>query len=134
MAGEIGVRGLADLDRRLTQLVPQAARRAVNAALMAGGGVWEKNAKARVYTVVKKRTGNLKRNIVRRIARSEQMPTVHMGLKREAFYGYFIELGTSDFPARPFLRPAFDSSIQQIITTVADRLRKRIEIEAAKAL
>ncbi len=137
MAVEITTRGLDELNRRLTTLVPQAARRALNAALMAGGRVVVREAKARVYTVVKKRTGNLKRGIRARVARplqTQATAAVHVGVRRDAFYGMFIELGSSGHPARPFLRPAFENSIEEVVVTVAKRLRERIEIEAANAL
>lgn len=56
-----------------------------------------------------------------------------LGVGREAFYAVqFVELGTSKMPARPWLRPAFESSEDPMLQAIATELRARIEKIAAK--
>lgn len=132
MAVEVGVQGLAELERRLTQLVPKAARRALNAALMAGARIVVKEAKSKAP----KRTGNLKRNITARVARrgdTQATAAVHIGVRKDAFYWMFHELGTSQHPARPFLRPALEITHEAVVAKIAERLAQRIEIEAGRS-
>lgn len=50
-----------------------------------------------------------------------------VGPIREAFYAtQFVELGTSKMAARPWLRPAFASSQNDVLKAIADQLRKRV--------
>jgi HK97 gp10 family phage protein len=51
-----------------------------------------------------------------------------LGVGREAFYAVqFLELGTSKMPARPWLRPAFESSQDAMLQMIGDEMRKRVE-------
>lgn len=43
-----------------------------------------------------------------------------------AFYWRFIEFGTSKMPARPFMRPAFDSSRKTAQEAIKNKLRDRL--------
>src|SRR5512146_2254781 len=38
----------------------------------------------------------------------------------KAFWGYFVELGTSKMAARPFLRPAIFDNAEQIVKLIAE--------------
>jgi HK97 gp10 family phage protein len=50
-----------------------------------------------------------------------------VGPSREAFYAtQFVELGTSKMAARPWMRPAFESSVDPILREIANQLRKRL--------
>jgi HK97 gp10 family phage protein len=53
----------------------------------------------------------------------------HAGPTRKAFYGQFLEFGTSRIAAKPFMRPTWDRMGRQMIDSVADTLR----VEIAKA-
>lgn len=51
-----------------------------------------------------------------------------LGVGREAFYVVqFVELGTADMPAQPWLRPSFEESEDAMLRSIADELRQRIE-------
>lgn len=54
---------------------------------------------------------------------------VHTG---RAFYGRFIEYGTSKFPPHPWFRPATERAAPAMRTEMAKRLGKGIEREAAR--
>lgn len=51
--------------------------------------------------------------------------------KRKAFYGRFVERGTSKMPARPFLRPAYDAARDRAIAAVQSALAE--QLKASKA-
>lgn len=56
-----------------------------------------------------------------------------LGTSREAFYAtLFVELGTVNTPAQPWLRPAFEESQDPMLRRVADELRRRVEKIAKK--
>lgn len=50
----------------------------------------------------------------------------------DAFYWSFVEFGTAKIPARPFMRPAFESKKQQAIDAAIRVFRERIQLEIAK--
>jgi HK97 gp10 family phage protein len=51
-----------------------------------------------------------------------------LGTSREAFYAtLFVELGTVNTPAQPWLRPAFEESQDPMLRKIADELRARVE-------
>lgn len=47
--------------------------------------------------------------------------------KRKAFYGHFVEHGTSRMAARPFLRPAFDAMEQKALSAANALLAEQIK-------
>lgn len=51
-----------------------------------------------------------------------------------AFYGKFVEFGTSKMAAHPFMRPAFEASKQAAVTAFENALRKEVgkAVEQAK--
>lgn len=44
--------------------------------------------------------------------------------KKKAFYGHFVEHGTSKMAAQPFIRPSYDAKRQEAIDAVRARLRE----------
>lgn len=51
-----------------------------------------------------------------------------LGTSREAFYAtLFVELGTANTPAQPWLRPAFEESEDPMLRLIASDLRARVE-------
>lgn len=51
-----------------------------------------------------------------------------------AFYGQFVEFGTSKMAAHPFMRPAFEASKQAALTAFENAMRKEVgkAVEQAK--
>lgn len=72
------------------------------------------------------RTGNLERHIMLSDVESDEI-NVYVDQQGKAYYGYFLEVGTSKMPAYPFMLPAFMNSrrvLQQIMAkTLSERLR-----------
>lgn len=74
--------------------------------------------------------GFSKRNLrlVSRINRRTKAAEAIIGPSREAFYAtQFVELGTSKMPARPWLRPAFEASKDEVLREIGAQLRERLE-------
>jgi HK97 gp10 family phage protein len=64
--------------------------------------------------------------------RREHGKTVVVGPDREHFYGLFPEFGTQKMPARPFLRPAWDAKVGDVLSRLVSSLRVAIESAAKK--
>ena len=47
--------------------------------------------------------------------------------KRKAFYGHFVEHGTSRMAARPFLRPSFDAMEQKALSAARAVMAEQIK-------
>jgi len=148
------VEGLQELERRLLEFGPKVARNGLRAANFAGAKVFREAAKQSAPV----RTGLLKANISAFKRQSPQNVAKHSvgvrGVRKKfantaenrrkrrvgkkyqadgpAFYGRFLEFGTSNMSARPFLRPAFQNNIGNAIDAVKARLAKAIELAARK--
>lgn len=69
-------------------------------------------------------TGELAENIGREMTRlGHKRAEIAVAPEKEAFHGIFQELGTSDMPAQPFMRPALDATRDTIVKTVVEELR-----------
>jgi HK97 gp10 family phage protein len=84
------------------------------------------------------RYGRLKKSIgvlKRKSKRGEVIFSVspRKGGKNNGFYGRFIELGTSKMIARPFLRPALEKSVDEVLVASKKYIEKRLPREVAKA-
>jgi len=64
-------------------------------------------------------------------ARDKRM-TVVIGPDSDHFYGLFLEFGTRFMPPRPFLRPAWDSKVEESLATLVSELGASIEKAAAR--
>lgn len=43
------------------------------------------------------------------------------------YYFRFVELGTKDLPAKPFLRPALENNAESIFATILEELKKALD-------
>lgn len=83
------------------------------------------------YGRLKKSIGIIKRKTKRGITSFSISP--RRGGKNDGFYGRFIELGTSKMIARPFLRPALEKSVDQVLIASKQYIAERLPKEVAKA-
>lgn len=120
----VDLSGEKELISELKKLEAATRAKYLQAAIMAGAEVVRKEASARAP----KRTGRLAANIITEIEgnTSADRASVKIGPSKEAFYGMFVELGTSKMSARPFLRPAIDAKKDEVEATVARELKKRL--------
>lgn len=127
------IEGMKELDNRLQKLERKAQKKVLRKALAAGGRVIVKAAKKNVDPKYKK----LKKAITAKAKvkggggqpvkvpsgeiiyiKSKAEASVSIGFPREVLY--FVELGTSQHPARPFLRPAIDTQGDAAVNAFKD--------------
>lgn len=126
---EVRVHGLDKLNAALLELGTNAARRAGKKALRQGANVILDATRGQAPV----RTGNLKKSLYTHdhgVIGDRILFSVD--LRPRAFYGRFLEFGTSKMAARPFMRPAAENHAAQAVTVIATVLGQQIEIEAAK--
>jgi HK97 gp10 family phage protein len=126
----------AHLDR-----VAQAAKKNTRKAAQAGAQVYHDELKARVPVSAKphksgKKTydpGTLRRAIYQAYVEEESgdsQATYRVSWnKSHAFYGKFLEYGTSKMAAKPFLRPTYDSARQRALSAVQAVMRSAVAEE-----
>lgn len=126
---DVQIKGLAELDRALQELAWPAARRALRKGMRKGANVVRDEARAKAPV----RTGNLKRRIRTRERREENGDLrFAIEVPRSAFYGRFLEYGTSKMAAKPFLRPAAEAKTEEAVTAMRDALQEAIAVELMK--
>lgn len=151
---EVEITGGAELQKMLSDLPAKIEGRIFRGALRAGAKVIERKAKE----LAPVRTGKLRDSIKvsTRSRRGRISASIRAGNKK-SFYAQWVEFGTAkhfikpkeskslffagvsketvDHPgatAKPFMRPALDSSQDEAIRVFADYVRKRLAKEAAK--
>ncbi|MHA7847117.1 HK97-gp10 family putative phage morphogenesis protein [Serratia sp. D1N4] len=106
--------GLLDISKDLEVLSKAESRNVLRQATRAAATVFRDEARGRAP----EDTGKLKRNIVvinQRANDGGAVAGVHVRSagkaenRNNSFYWRFVELGTSQMPAVPFIRPAFDA-------------------------
>ncbi len=129
--------GGADLAKRLS-LLPQSVSKAIlREALKKAGAPMAK----RMSQLAPRAPGapDLADNIGMSSAQSVEgtrLPSTAAGIAigptKDFFYGRFLELGTVKMPARPFMRPAFDTTVHQALSLFTQEiwiaLRKKSQI------
>lgn len=152
----ISIAGFEDFKRQLAQLPGRVGRNTLRGAVNAASTVIRQEAVLRApqYTgsVAEGHPppGTLKKAIYQKqIAelssalqqvfyvgwrRGKSQQQVRRGSKianLDAFYGFFVEFGTSKMSARPFMRPAFeakrDAAIEAMRAYLAERIPKELE-------
>jgi HK97 gp10 family phage protein len=149
------VKGLRELEIALRELPAEVERTVLRQALAAGARVVRDEARARVpvraeaslkgYKIRRsgflgqwaratkgRLPGFLRASIVSRVVRAGGGLVAKVGWTGDAFYGMFLEFGTSRIAARPFLRPAFEAVKARAVAEIAAKLGPGIEKAAAK--
>lgn len=144
---DIVITGLREVQQRLEQLAPNMARKAMKQALTAGGRVIADEVQLRAP----KLTGELAANVAMKGKVSDKGGFVVIGVtyrgKRAlksrrpgkvpstqdpGVYAKFVELGTKNMAARPFLRPAIDSKAEESVKVFAQVLDDFIKTQEHK--
>lgn len=118
------IRGAKELEAALKELGPKLATRGGDKAVRAGAKPIVKQAKM----LVPRRTGELRRSItaVKQKSRGGTFAatqTVLIGFKPPASRrAHLTEFGTARSPAKPFMRPALDSTHEEAIDAMRDEL------------
>ncbi|MEH7249164.1 HK97-gp10 family putative phage morphogenesis protein [Neobacillus niacini] len=90
-------------------------------ALVAGAEVLKEKAKESVPV----RTGKLQANIIISDVQGEE---IHVGPDQQgtAFYGHFLEFGTSKMDAQPFLGPALENNKDELEAKMAEVIKREL--------
>lgn len=141
MAG-VEIKGLSELLKAMKELPKAIEQKCLKVAVMTGANVIKRAA----ADLVVRRTGLVAKAIRIGFNRKESTPgkaVYHVfisqkvkdklkGKTRDAFYWRFLEFGTVKMAAKPFMRPAFDSTNREAAEVIKGKLKERIEIEAAR--
>lgn len=119
--------------------ITKAAEKAVRPAAQDGAQVFYDEVKQRVPVSAKphksgKKTynpGTLRKAIYQAFADKESgdgkaMYRISFN-KTHAFYGRFVEFGTSKMAAKPFIRPAYDAARAKALRAVQDRMAEEVK-------
>lgn len=143
MAGKSPLEGVAQLTRQLEALGKLEDGKALRTAVRAGIKPAQIRAKQlipegvdahRTYKGRLVAPGFAKRSIrsITTTSKDKQKATALLGVRKEAFYAVnYVERGTSKMAARPWLRPAFQSTAEQQQAAIAESLAKSV-LKAAK--
>lgn len=119
--------------------ITQAAEKAVRPAAQSGAQVFYDEVKQRVPMSAKphksgKKTynpGTLRKAIYQAFADKESGDGKALYRiswnKTHAFYGRFVEFGTSKMAAKPFLRPAYDAARAKAVKAVQERMAAEVK-------
>ena len=119
--------------------ITKAAEQGVRPAAQAGAQVFYDEVKQRVPMSAKphksgKKTynpGTLRKAIYQAFADKESGKDKAMYRvswnKTHAFYGRFVEFGTSKMAAKPFLRPAYDAARAKALKAVQERMAAEVK-------
>ncbi len=121
---KVELTGLDDLLKELNALSERIAARAENKALREGAEIL----RAAISKRAPRRTGRLSKSIEKsNVKRSKEgVKYIEVGPNRSAFYGVFLEFGTSTIRAKPFMAPALEEKRDEIYGTMADVLREEL--------
>lgn len=149
----VKIQGLKELQQAMDNLGRKARNRIAVKAMRQGGAIMRNTARQKAPTLQKsvphRKAGTLKKAISSRtkIARNGKTHTYiwvkGLSTKRilnfksktgksasnnpkDPFYWRFVEFGTSQMPAKPFLRPAFEQSKYQVTKAIIQTLEKEI--------
>jgi len=146
------IEGMDELLRNFNALRNELQLKAAAAAVSAGARVVANEAKKRAKAQGLELSGTLIENIAIKRAKTPRglirysvlvrhgssakrarKIVLYMGTKKKIYYEnnpyywFWHEFGTSKIPPRPFMRPAFESSVENIKLAMAKRLRNSIE-------
>jgi HK97 gp10 family phage protein len=136
----VKIEGLEKVQAALTQAGPRLVRSTLHKALAAGGQVFLEAAQARCPVLAEatanRQPGELRDAIAGFTVTNErrQSGLSRVGLKYEGrgpqdpgVYGLFVEFGTKNMAARPYMRPAFDTAQEQAAEAFIDEFRAAVQ-------
>ena len=127
---EFKVSGLDKLNAALLELGTNGARRAGKKALRQATNVILQATREAAPL----RTGNLSKKgfYTHDHGITGDLIFFSVDLKKSAFYGKFLEFGTSKMPAQPFMRPAAENNAREAVAVLGAVLGAQIETEAQR--
>lgn len=140
MGMKITVKGLRDVDRALSELPKATAKR----TLLKVGTEALEPMRAEAQSLAPRDTGDLQISVAisqhrtRRVKRSRgpkrgvelaMGPSAGTGVLN---YATHVEFGTTRTAPQPYMRPAFNSNAEEVITTIGDKLFEEVTKATAR--
>lgn len=142
---KVELTGLAGVEDALASAGPKIAKRALRKALQAGANEFVQEAKRRAPVLVKgtpqRRPGELRDSIKSTVKLSPKQESgrarvgpayTDKGPDDPGVWGLFVEVGTEDTKAVPYLRPAFDHAVKTALDAETQVLRDAVDDLKAK--
>lgn len=127
-----GIEGMKTLEKRLKRMTQDVRGSHLREAAAAGAeivrDVAEQLAPVSETGSRGHEPGFLAENVEAEVqfTRNQDIARIHVGIHKDAFYGWFQETGTQFQPAQPFLRPALDATKEDVVEEIRDHLARRI--------
>lgn len=122
---EAHIEGLEQLEETLTTLTKKAAKKILRQAGRRAGTIWKEAIEEQIERQGLMATDYMVDHIqinTKSKSGNDGSITVAVGPAEDAFYGRFAEFGTSKEPARPFMRPAFDEKVDEVLQVFIDEV------------
>lgn len=129
------ITGIKEIDRKLKGIPDKLAKKALRQSMRPAMKEVLKEAQQNAPVD----SGDLKKSIKLKAGpRSKKAITLDVAVgegffKGDTFYAGFVEFGTSKMPAKPFMRPAYDSKGQDAKNKVIQDIPKMLEDVVKKA-
>ncbi len=129
MAATVIIKGAKELLRKLKAMDTKLAKKVTRQALRKSAKPMLAAAKSRAPVI----TGGLRDSLKLRAGRRKKdrvsiaVVTAAGWFKGDQFYAAFVEVGTSQAPAHPYLRPAFDNTRSESLQIISSELASGIE-------
>lgn len=137
----ISIKGLDQLQDKLNRLPPEASRRALKNGLRPAGQIFQKRLQSLAGITGKYSTGWMAKHITLRVNTNNlDQGSVKVGFDRKqrtvegkktntnaAYEAIYAEFGTVHEPARPFIRPTFESKKGEVLNTFIEKLREALD-------
>lgn len=139
MANEFRIEGLDGVLRKMRSLSPKLQKKGAVAAVRKGANIVRDDARNRAKQFDDPSTPKpIWKEIVSKVngrrGRQEGGVVMQVGIRggaRESgdnvFYWRFLEFGTSKMAARPFMRPALESNVDQATTAIVTELNRQLD-------
>lgn len=118
------IQGTEELIAKLEALPLAVSGKLLEKCVMEGAEIIRSLASGRAPYV----TGNLSRNIeAQQAEQTGNRFVAAIGPNKKAWYGLFVERGTSKRPPKPYLRPAYDESKNTVKKLIGESILEEIE-------
>ncbi|MCZ2897299.1 HK97 gp10 family phage protein [Burkholderia thailandensis] len=139
MVAKFGVRNPGGVTDVLNRLENVASESVLRQAAVAGARVLHQEIRMRAPVAAKgyerkgaqHEPGTLRRSIIIAYDKEQSVPgklaLYLVTWSKEAFYGYFVENGTSEAAAYPFLRPGYDAKKEEAAQAVVQVYAQKVQ-------
>ena len=118
----VKLHGFEELTRILDTIEPKAAKKIMRQSTRDGVKKIQQHTKHNCPV----RTGNLKKGYKVRATKKKKRGEIGYSVVNLVRYSFAVETGTSDTPALPHLRPAWDGNIHSVLDEIKKSLDRRI--------